>query len=77
MVDGWLFKLVCERLQSSKRPMTNWWASWLSDEQKALACIKDHVGDCMVSESTTLTAQQLRLMGLNRPGEVKHVRSEF
>jgi hypothetical protein len=26
---------------------------------------------------TMLTEQELRLMGLHRPGEVKHVRSEF
>jgi hypothetical protein len=76
MVDGWLFKFVCER-QSDHRLATNWWASWLSDENKALACIKDHVGDCKVSEATMLTEQELRLMGLHRPGEVKHVRSEF
>jgi hypothetical protein len=77
MVDGWLFKLETQGLESSTRPMTNWWASWLSDENKALACMMEHVGDCKIADSKTLTEQQLKLMGLHRPGDVKHVRSEF
>lgn len=77
MVDGWLFKLVTEELKPDTCPMTNWWASWLSDETKAIACLKDHIGDFRVAESKALTEQQLKLMGLHRPGEVKHVRAEF
>ena len=77
MADGWLFKLVSEGLESRTRPMTNWWASWLSDENKALACVKDHVGDCRAAESKTLSEQQLKLLGLRRPGDVKKVRTEF
>jgi hypothetical protein len=77
MADGWLFKLVSEGLEPGTRPMTNWWASWLSDENKALACIQDHVGECKAAGSKPLSEQQLRLMGLRRPGDEKKVRTEF
>jgi hypothetical protein len=77
MVDGWLFQIVTPGFAPVTRRMTSWWASWHRDQSEALKAVTDQIGACEPDDFKTLTAHQLRLMGLACPGDVMVVKNEF
>jgi len=77
MVEGWLFKIVYPGNEPDTRRITSWWAAWHRDEAQAVSAVAERSGIESPTETSTLTEKQLRLLGLNKPGDVLNVKNEL